>query len=351
MTRALFFIGISFLLLACGGLGLLATASLPVAPGAAATVQVAIVVPTPPPPAATSSPTATATPTPPAAVTPAGSVTPGGFYHPVQDGETLAGIARRYGVTPAALCAANELPDCNIIGAGQMLWVPASPATPPPTGTLTPPPEGTTETPASPTPPATPSPTPWPPMRVDVAWPNRMAVDRSDSIRLLLLPSGGPAPAIVIVTPGHTAVAVSVTPPVGTPGVPVAESFGPGYRGYAAAHLVGAAFDVSPLTTESQSLEQPEIVWEWNVLPKKAGPQVVNVDIVVQWRPVGGGGEIIQRQVWRRQLQITVREPLIAKGQLSLLTVVSGFLGSGLSIPWLYEKIAEKRRQRLQDGA
>jgi hypothetical protein len=152
-------------------------------------------------------------------------------------------------------------------------------------------------------------------------------------------------------TPGHTAIAVPVSPPAGTPGVPVAESFGPAYRGYATAHLVGAAFDVSPLTTESQSLEQPEIVWEWNVLPKKAGPQVVNVDIVVQWRPVGGAGEVIQRQVWRRQLQITVWEPLIAKGQLSLLTVVSGFLGSGLSIPWLYEKIAEKRRQRQQNGA
>lgn len=313
-------------------------------------MQAVVVVPSPPTLAAVSAPTATATLTPPAAVTPAGSVTPGGFYHPVQAGETLFTIARRYGVSPAALCVANELPNCNIIGAGQMLWIPAGSTTPPPTGTLTPTPEGTTETPVSPPPPAMPSPTPWPPMRVDVEWPKRMAVDRSDSIRLLLLPSGGPAPAIVVVTPGHTAVVVSVTPPAGTPGVPVADTFGPEYRGYAAAHLVGAAFDVSPLTTESQSLDQPEIVWEWNILPKKAGPQVVNVDIVFQWKPVGGGGEIIPRQIWRQQLQITVTEPLIAKGQLSLLTVISGFLGSGLSIPWLYEKIAESRRKRLQNG-
>jgi len=350
MTRALFFIGVSFLLLACGGIGLLAYLSLPAAPGEAATVQ-AVVDLSPPPPAGTSSPTPTPSLTPPLAVTPTGSVTPGGFYHTVQDGETLAGIARRYGLSPAALCAANGLPDCNTIWAGQLLWVPASPATPPPTGALTPTPEGTTETPAPPTPPAMPSPTPWPPMRVDVAWPNRMAVDRSDSIQVSLMHTPSLTFAGGIVTPGHTAIAQPVTPPAGTPGVPVAESFGPEYRGYAVAHLVGAAFDVSPLTTESQSLEQSEIVWEWNVLPKKAGPQVVNVDIVVQWRPVGGAGEIIQRQVWRRQLQITVREPLIAKGQLSLLTVVSGFLGSGLSIPWLYEKIAESRRKRLQNGA
>jgi hypothetical protein len=187
-------------------------------------------------------------------------------------------------------------------------------------------------------------------MQVDVEWPNRMAVDRSDSIRITLVSSGGPAPSIVIVTPGHTAIAVSVTPPAGTPGIPVEKAFGPEYRGYAVAHLVGSAFDVSPLTTESQSLDQPEIIWEWNVLPKKAGLQVVNVDIVVQWKPVSGGGEIIQRQIWRQQLRISVTEPLIAKGQLSLLTVVSGFLGSGLSIPWLYEIIAAKRRQRLQDG-
>jgi LysM repeat protein len=351
MARALFFIGFSFLLLACGGLGLLAYASLPVAPAEEATMQAVVVLPTPPALAATSPPTPTASLTPPAAVTPAGSVTPGGFYHPVQDGETLAGIARRYGLSPAALCVANGLPDCNTIAAGQLLWVPVSPATPPPTGATTPPPEGTAATPIPPTPPATPSPTPWPPMRVDVEWPSRMAVDRSDSIRVVLMHTAGLTSAVVIVTPGHTAIAVPVTLPAGTPGVPVAESFGPEYRGYAAAHLVGAAFDVSPLTTESQSLEQPEIVWEWNVLPKKAGPQVVNLNVVVQWRPVGGAGEVIQRQVWRRQLQISVREPLIAKGQLSLLTVVSGFLGSGLSIPWLYEKIAEKRRKRLESGS
>jgi LysM repeat protein len=57
--------------------------------------------------------------------------------HVVQGGETLSGIATRYGVTVNAIMAANNIADPNLIFVGQRLVIPAAgstpaPATPPP---------------------------------------------------------------------------------------------------------------------------------------------------------------------------------------------------------------------------
>jgi LysM repeat protein len=54
----------------------------------------------------------------------------GGFWHTVRRGETLFSIGRLYGVNPFTLCNANRLSNCNVIRAGQVLWVPAT-TTPP----------------------------------------------------------------------------------------------------------------------------------------------------------------------------------------------------------------------------
>ena len=54
-----------------------------------------------------------------------------GSTHVVRPGETLTSIARRYGVDPAQLAAANGLWDPNRIFVGQVLRIPASRPTPP----------------------------------------------------------------------------------------------------------------------------------------------------------------------------------------------------------------------------
>ena len=57
---------------------------------------------------------------------PQGSVTPGPGvrYHVVQPGETLSGIAMRYGTTPWAIAAANGIANINYVYAGQTLRIP-----------------------------------------------------------------------------------------------------------------------------------------------------------------------------------------------------------------------------------
>jgi LysM repeat protein len=52
--------------------------------------------------------------------------TPGGGvrYHKVQRGETLSGIAMKYGTTPWKIAAANGIPNINYIYAGRTLRIP-----------------------------------------------------------------------------------------------------------------------------------------------------------------------------------------------------------------------------------
>ena len=47
--------------------------------------------------------------------------------HTVRRGETLASIAKRYGISLKALMTANRLPDCESVKAGQQLLIPAIP--------------------------------------------------------------------------------------------------------------------------------------------------------------------------------------------------------------------------------
>jgi LysM repeat protein len=76
--------------------------------------------------------TPTATPTPIKTVTPPAGV---GFPYVVQWGDTVYGIARRFGLPPDAIVQANNLANPNFIRAGQVLIIPTLP--PPPPGPIT----------------------------------------------------------------------------------------------------------------------------------------------------------------------------------------------------------------------
>jgi hypothetical protein len=208
-----------------------------------------------------------------------------------------------------------------------------------------------TQTPAArtPTPAATktlvaPTPTPAPTVVIEAEWPRKMEVDRSDSIRIALVRTAGQPYVPTIEVPGHTPVVASPIP-VGTPGIPLASAFGPDYEVSAIANLMGTAFEVERAAADWQSLEPPRVTWEWNVISKNPGPQVLNATIEVQWKPKISG-QTISRQIWRSRLEIAVEKPLIATGQLEILTVLSGVLGSGFSLPWLYERLKERLKKK-----
>ncbi len=91
----------------------------PVTPAAGSTVVIAVQ------PSATVVPVVTPVP-----VTPV----PGTFEYTVEWGDTLYSIVRRYGTTVEAIVALNGLQDASYISVGQVLKIPGTPSTIPPTG-------------------------------------------------------------------------------------------------------------------------------------------------------------------------------------------------------------------------
>lgn len=361
LTRNLFIVGVVLLMLA---LALAIAGSIRPSPPMLAVSATAQNL-APPTQTPTQTPTKTLTPTPTNTLapptstsTPSSTITPTPerqtIIYVVRPGDTLFSIARRYGVTVQAIVAANNI-NPSAIYAGQTLKIeaPASGPTPSPTTPLAPSSSTPTTTPSptvtrtslpAPTEAPQPSPTPGPMVGVEAEWPQKMQLDRSDSIRIALVNQSGKLVPTVEV-PGHTAVAD--TPfPFGTPGVPVGGAFGPDYDAFVIARLAGTAFDIQAATLEQyQWFEQSRVTWEWNVIPKIPGAQVINANIEIQWKR-RDTGQTIDQPIWRSRLEIAVEKPWLTTGQISLFTMISGVLGSGLSVPWIYERIQDWRKGR-----
>ena len=84
-------------------------------------------------PAPTATPTASPTAPPGTSVV---SPTPAEVIHIVQEGETLIAIAQKYGVSESLILSVNEIPNPDLIRAGDRLIIPLGPSTP--TGVSTP---------------------------------------------------------------------------------------------------------------------------------------------------------------------------------------------------------------------
>jgi LysM repeat protein len=282
----------------------------------------------------------------------AASATSKPLYHQLRYGETLSSIGRLYGVNPYAIARANGIPNPNRIYAGQWLLIPTeiqAPSVTPTTlltVTLSP-----TSTPTQTLTPfwTSPVPTPLPQIVVKAEWPREMYLKSSDSVRISLVQTMDQVVAPPIETPGHTVI-VAGPIPVGTLETLAQGTFGPGYRTSVVATLAATTFEVKLATVEEQSLEQPQIMWEWNISPQEPGSQqIVNVNIDVKWEPIEDEGKPIQYTIWRHGLQIPVKRSWMTTGQLNAFSLISALIGSVLSAPWLYERIKERREKRQKD--
>ncbi len=106
-----------------------------------------VLIPSPTP---TSTPTQTPTPTPTPTITPTPTLTPTATptatptpipparTYKVRQGDTLASIAKEFGISLQALLEANNLTERAVIRPGDTLLIPIATPTPTPTGTATP---------------------------------------------------------------------------------------------------------------------------------------------------------------------------------------------------------------------
>jgi len=188
-----------------------------------------------------------------------------------------------------------------------------------------------------------------------------MEFERSNSIRVTLVYTNGTHITPIIEVPGNNS-SISTPIPIGTVG-PIQSSFGSDYSAFIRANIAGSAFDIQAVTdTEYQVLDQPRINWEWNVIPKYMGLQILNLNIVIEWKPVNGGTSIIH-QLWRQRLEVDVQAPVFVTGRpievLPIITGVGGTILGGLITffgsriyQWLLQiirKFKDDRTQRIRN--
>ncbi len=186
---------------------------------------------------------------------------------------------------------------------------------------------------------------------VEAEWPASIEVKQPGRIRVSLIrTSEGYVPQVEI--PGSTAV-VFTPVPVGTPDRDLESAFGDEYRPYAAvARIIGVSFDFDPAPiSEPQLLDQPRVDWIWSISSSNPGKhQGVDITIEIEWRREGDIQESLKRTIWRDHIEIDIFQRRILLGQVNAFSLLSGLLGSGLSIPWLYEMISKRRTRQRRKG-
>jgi hypothetical protein len=126
----------------------------------------------------------------------------------------------------------------------------------------------------------------------------------------------------------------------------VRSAFGKEYKTSAIAHLESTSFDIVFASPEEQSLDQPRVDWKWNIKPIDPGQQSLDGYIEIECKTVNRAGTSEKCQIWSYHLEIEVVQPIVSSGQVSTLSLVSSFVGSGLSVPWLYEIYNKRKMQR-----
>ena len=96
---------------------------------------------------------------------------------------------------------------------------------------------------------------------------------------------------------------------------------------------------------EAQPLSRERVQWAWFVDPLGAGDHTMVATVTGLWEPVDepdacarGSDSCIEQELWYAILETRVRDPLIETGQLNILSIITGVLGSSVSIPWLVER-------------
>ncbi len=145
--------------------------------------------------------------------------------------------------------------------------------------------------------------------------------------------------------------------PVGTPGVSIADAFGPGYAVSAKARLSASAFDVDPKEQLEQSLDQNgSVTFVWTATPKYIGKQSLEVTITGVWTP-SSGGTPKERPLAHQSLSLDVVDippppppSFFLLGQVDLGALLGVLLGSAFNVPVIIEliKIRHERKQERQ---
>jgi hypothetical protein len=171
----------------------------------------------------------------------------------------------------------------------------------------------------------------------------------SPAVRVALIQGKDDILTQVVVTPGNTVV-VSTPPPIGTPG-PLVNARGPRYQGMGRAVLEAGQFEKEPEEQNLRPLDSPLIEWSWIITPQSEGTHTITVIVQIEWTPIDGTGQPLIDRIFSHSMDIKVTKPFLTYGELQIGTLLSGFLGSVLSAPFIYQVWKEvKARRNREEG-
>jgi hypothetical protein len=182
---------------------------------------------------------------------------------------------------------------------------------------------------------------------VEVEWPERMGRSDSGVVRIQLVRRAEDTLEVTVEVPGNVGEATLIEVPAGATGDSLETAFGPEYSALATANLESTGFDVQRSSARAvyQSLSRESVQWVWFINPLSTGSQTMVATVTGLWEPVDepdacaqGSSSCVERELWYAILETKVHDPLVETGQLNLLSIVTGVLGSSVSIPWLVER-------------
>jgi hypothetical protein len=174
---------------------------------------------------------------------------------------------------------------------------------------------------------------------LQIIWPRTLELGRSETIEIVL--SGLP-PGLQGIAGADTPLPVGLVTavPVPTPAFPV----GPKTPADVSARLAGAAFTLVSASSEVQPVRSGAR-WIWNVIGTSPGSQIIDGVVELTLPNSAQPTRPYRALLWRDRLAVEVTQPWITVGQLNLLALLSGLVGSALSVPWIYERMRQERRR------
>jgi LysM repeat protein len=188
---------------------------------------------------------------------------------------------------------------------------------------------------------------PAPDLLIEAEWPVKLEVGQEGTVRISLIQTDSDGYVPTVVVTGNTA-EISTARAVGTPDVGIGSAFGPNLQAFAI-----PAFDTmighTPPEPEPQRFDGSRIDWKWIVAPTSKGRQTVIVSITIEWRRDDGTVQD-RRKIWDppQPIAIEVVQPFITMGELSISSLLTGVIGSALSVPFLYG-MAKDRNKGIQE--
>jgi hypothetical protein len=272
-------------------------------------------------------------------------------------GQTVTATVELGGLDPS--CSRTASCTTGILSPPPPTPLPTPTPTPSPLPTPTPTGIGVTNSNAETTPSPSPSPTetgkpsasPSPSSttkevdRVEVNYPIKLPVGWSQNVTLHFVRTSETEFIPVIESNGRRTVTDTPGPiPGATPGSTYSKAWGQEYATFATVELKAINFEIQPLSQARQSLDPPNVEWEWQITGKKGllGEQTLHLSINVegQKRDNPNDKKILSNPtVMMKNFSIEVDEGWFTRARAMTSSVISLFAGAGVTVPWIYDRM------------